>query len=564
MQIILDTESTGKLWYKDKLLLVGVLILDTGEIKQYWHDSPNIGDLRTMLLAPGSEIICHNVKYDILVLRRNGFSVNNSFLGWCTLVLSSLLDNRGSHALKDLALSLKLEDKVTTLKELIGSGKNKLDIDKIDRKKLEEYNAQDLILTGKLFNYLLQQPAWETIKKRWLKIEEPFLKNLIEIEWKGILIDNSVKEELKKKFLEEQEKNRVILKEQLGEININSPKQLVAYFFKNREAIRRTEKGNISINEEVLKDLSKEDSAAARIIELRKAHKIVKTYIGNIDAYLDCDRIHPNFIQHSDISEGAGTGRISCSRPNTENIPEHSQAREIRRIFTARPGNVFLAGDYSQIELRFLAHFSKDPALLDAFKRDKDLHELTAIDLFESEHPNDLERFVGKTFNFAVGFGAGVDTILSALKKNLSSEDFAKFSYERIRELISRYWKTYRRLREWTFEIRSLLKAKGYVETICGRRRYIDDIDSGWAWRAAVDTIPQGSAADLLKLATTKVLDNPEIQGRNLVHDSLVVEIPENRVGDLGFFVKKTMMGAMKLDVPIRVKVKYGKTFMDV
>ncbi len=405
------------------------------------------------------------------------------------------------------------------------------------------------------------------LEKLYEDIEVPLTYVIRRMEDEGVKLDIPVLKEMSRDC---DKKLKGLMKEIFKlageEFNINSPKQLSVILFEKLElpVLKRTKTG-FSTNEEVLTRLAAEHALPAKILEYRQLSKLVSTYIDALPKLVDpaSGKLHAEFDQ-----TGTETGRLSSSHPNLQNIPIRTElGRQIRRAFVpARKGTVLVAADYSQIELRVLAHLSEDPGLIQAFDQEEDIHQITAARIFdvnESEVTREM-RYSAKRVNFGIIYGMSA----FGLAKDLG------VSQPEAQAFIDRYFLRYPNVRHFMDEQIAFCERNGYVLTLLNRRRYIPEISSRnvnlrqFAQRQAINTPVQGSAADLIKLAMIQIqeaIDKEKLDSRMIitVHDELVFEVPLKERGQLIAMVRDKMEGAFQLRVPVKVAVKVGENWLD-
>ena len=398
-------------------------------------------------------------------------------------------------------------------------------------------------------------------------IEHPLIDVLFEMEREGVLLDRAVLVEQSARAVEEIERLRRELLELAGEeINLESGPQVAKLLFEKLglEPGGRTPKGALSTRSDVLEELGRAHPFPAKLLEYRALTKLKSTYLDALPAAADPadGRVRTTYEQ-----AGAATGRLASSDPNLQNIPIRSpQGRDIRRAFVAPPGRVLVGADYSQIELRVMAHLAGDPQLIQAFMSGEDVHESTARRIFNVSGPLDPAlRARAKIVNFGIMYGMGARSLSAQMGIGLpEAQDF-----------IAHYFRVYARVREYLDQVVAEARRRGYVETLLGRRRYLPELRSdrgamrSLAERVAINTPIQGSAADLMKLAMIRVrasLKHGHPSARLLlqVHDELLLECPAEEASGLSERVRTEMEGCFELSVPLRVTVGRGPTWFDV
>jgi DNA polymerase I len=506
-------------------------------------------------------LVGHNFKYDELILRRHGFTMSE--INFDTMIASYLLDPGNSHGLKDLA-SRELNVTMTTYDQVTKKQRGKqLAFAQVPIVDATEYAAADALMTLQLTEKLTPRLETEGMLDLLRNVELPLSHTLVDLELNGILLNvnelHLIGERLdsKLKLLEKQ------AYELAGkEFNLSAPRQLETILFDELKlkVIKRTKTAR-STDAEVLEALASEHALPSVIFEHRQLAKLKSTYIDTLPELVhpDTKRIHGRFNQTV-----AATGRLSSSDPNLQNIPIRSEeGREIRRAFHAPEGFELVSADYSQIELRVLAHLSKDPVLTEAFRKGEDIHSRTAKEIFEvtDDQLNAEMRRTAKAINFGVIYGMGD----SALAKRLGIEK------EEATKFIKRYFKRYAGVQTYMNKILEEARSVGSVSTILGRRRFLPDLSSAnrsvrlGAERVAQNTPIQGSAADILKLAMIKLREPvvPEAKMVLTVHDELVFEIPTSALEQASELIRASMENVMALDVPLVVDVGHGKTWAE-
>ncbi len=506
-----------------------------------------------------------NLKYDLLVLRRAGVELRG--IAFDTMVASYVLDpGRRSHGLDALSTDF-LGYSPIAYEDVAGKGRKQVPFAQVPLDAAMEYACEDADLTLRLRERFLPELEEHRLLRLFRELEMPLVPVLAEMEWNGIRIDPSLFRAMGGRLGRELELlQEEIWKEAGEEFNINSNPQLREILFEKLglPVVRRTKTGP-STDASVLEELAADGHTIPRhLLEYRQLEKLRSTYVDALPRLVhpQTGRIHTSFNQTV-----AATGRLSSSDPNLQNIPIRTQlGREIRKGFIPEEGHLFLAADYSQIELRILAHFSGDEAFVTAFREGRDVHLQTASVIFEV--PLDAvtpeQRGRAKTINFATLYGQGEFSLGRQL--GVSREEASTF--------IQQYFQRFSGVRRFLDEQVETARAKGYVETLSGRRRYIPELQSkNWnvrqfGERVAQNTPIQGTAADLIKEAMLRIhrgLPGSGLGARLLVqvHDELVFEVPEGEVETLRDFVVAEMEGAMELAVPLRVDVGVGSSWYE-
>ncbi len=565
-----DTETTGLNPVRAKL--VGISVAWQAGQAYYIPIRAAMGDVLPVefvaeRLAPifASETatkIAHNLKYDMLVLRQVGIDVRSPCFD--TLIADALLEpSRMSHSLDALALTLTGHKKIPT-SDLIGKGKSQTTMDMLDTKMVGEYACEDADFTWRIAAHLRPQLEASDFASLFHETEMPLVRVLADMEHAGIALDSKLLGEISEEMATRLEELSKEIWEKAGHpFNVDSPKQLAVVLFDELKlpVIKKTKTGR-STDAETLQTLAADtDNPIPKLVlEYRELAKLKGTYVDTLPTMVSrrTNRIHASFNQ-----TGAITGRLSSSNPNLQNIPIRTpMGKRIRQAFI--PGdksNVLLAADYSQIELRLLAHFCKDPALCDACIGGQDIHASVAAQVHgvPLNEVTPSQRSAAKAVNFGIIYGQSAFGLSRALGIPIGEA----------KTFIDMYFMRYPGIR--TFIDRCVAKSKqtGYAETILGRRRPIPELHSrnrqqrSFGERIAVNTVVQGSAADLIKRAMLAIHDelthgNHSARMLIQVHDELVFEVPKTDVDAESEMIREKMVGALELDVPIVVDVAWG------
>jgi DNA polymerase-1 len=509
--------------------------------------------------------VAQNAKYDLLVLRRAGIALSG--LVSDTMLASYVLDpGRRSHGLDLLALEF-LDRRMTSYEDLCGKGKQELPYDVVPIACARDYSCEDVDVTWQLEQRFRPQLEAQRIYELFRDVEVPLVSVLADVEWVGVEIDIPWFASLKERFARERQRvEREIYASAGGEFNINSNPQLREVLFERLKLpiLKKTATGP-STDATVLQELAEAGhELPVLLMEYRELAKLESTYIDALPLAVNPDtgRVHTSFNQTV-----AATGRLSSTEPNLQNIPIRRElGRDIRRGFVPRKGWTFLAADYSQIELRLLAHLSGDPAFVDAFRAGGDIHRQTAALIFDVplEQVTSEMRARAKTINFATIYGQGPH----ALSRQL------KISHAEAKEFIERYFARFRRVREYLDSMVEYAREHGYVETIFKRRRYVPELRDrnfnirAFGERTAANSPIQGSAADLIKIAMIRIHDrlrDQRLSARMLlqVHDELVFEVPGPEMETVIALVREEMEGAAELSVPLVVDVGTGQNWLE-
>ncbi|MFH1594407.1 MAG: DNA polymerase I [Candidatus Omnitrophota bacterium] len=508
--------------------------------------------------------IGQNIKYDLLILKNLGIAAKGTEFD--TMLASYLLNpSKSRHNLSEISFEY-LERTLGSIKDLIGKGKSAITMDMVDVGKVRDYCCEDSDVTFTLSSILKKSMAEKGLKDLFYSVEMPLIDVLTDIEWWGVSINAAYLKELSRDMEKEIKKLQRSIYVHAGEtFNINSPKQLQGILFEKLKmpVIKRTKTG-ASTNEEVLKVLSEQAELPKEILRYRALAKLKSTYVDSLPDLINpkTGRIHTSFNQTV-----TATGRLSSSGPNLQNIPVKTEmGRKIRRAFIAgNTSQVILAADYSQIELRVLAHLSADKNLIEAFAENKDIHVFTASLIYglpEKDVTPEM-RSAAKTVNFGIIYGMSA----YGLSRDLGIDVLEASRF------IESYFERYPGIKDYFNEKISEAKTHGFVTTILGRRRYIPEISSSntavknFAERTAVNTPIQGSAADLIKLAMIKIhkgLSNYRAKMIMQVHDELVFEIDKKSLTKFSGFVKTNMEHVLDLKVPITVSLESGPNWLDM
>jgi DNA polymerase I len=523
-------------------------------------DSAEMQPLRALLENAAAKKAIQNSKFAVLALRSAGITLRG--VSFDPMIASYVLDpGRRSHGLELLAMEF-LNHTMTSMEDLCGKARDAIPFDEVPARCARDFSSEIADLTLRLHEVFDPQLEQLELKRLYDEIELPLVDVLAELQWQGVFIDQPWFATLKERFARERQRVEKEIYELAGEVfNINSNPKLREILFERLglPVLKKTPTGP-STDVTVLQQLADEGhQLPVLLMEYREVSKLESTYIDALPAIVNSrtGRIHSNFNQTV-----AATGRLSSSDPNLQNIPIRRElGRDIRRGFVPAPGHVFLAADYSQIELRLLAHLSGDPAFLEAFKAGGDIHRQTASLIFEvpvAEVTSDM-RARAKTINFATIYGQGPH----ALSKQL------KIAHADAKAFIERYFERFAMVRKYLDSQVEHARTHGYVLTLFGRRRYIPEIREknfnirAFGERTAANTPIQGSAADLIKVAMIRIdrsLRDTAAKTKMLlqVHDELVFEVPEDEVDQTSALVRREMEHAADLRVPLVVDMGTG------
>jgi DNA polymerase-1 len=533
-------------------------------VEQHLDVSDVLQRLAPILENPKISKCGQNVKFDLLALHRYDTDVRG--VSFDTMIASYVLRADGQHDLDSLAQEY-LDYKMISYSELVGTGKERMAIREVPVEKIAEYSAQDADITLRLHDVLKQKLRDSRMLRLCKDMEFPLLSVLAEMEQTGVALDT--------KFLGTMGKELELLLDNIvsdvhrmaGEkFNINSTQQLsVVLFDKLKLPVVRKTKTGFSTDVGVLETIRNEHPIVERLLEYRQLSKLKSTYVDALPKAINprTGRVHTSFNQ-----TGTTTGRLSSSDPNLQNIPMHTElGREIRKAFV--PGGkdrVIMSADYSQIELRVMAHISQDEGLLEAFRDGEDIHATTAAKVFGVK-PSGVTREMrrrAKEVNFGIMYGIGPFGLSSRLD----------ISQVEAKETIARYFERFPKVNQYIFDTIAKARHDGYVSTLLGRRRYLPEINSRNqtvrqnAERQAINMPIQGTAADMIKLAMIQIqkgINESEFDSKMIlqVHDELVFEVMKKEMEGMKELVIQRMQNALPLDVPIVVEVGTGKNWYD-
>ena len=521
--------------------------------------------VRPIFESPEISKCAHNANYDMTILASHGIECQG--VDFDTMVAAHLL-SRGQLGLKNLSLDV-LGQEMTPITNLIGVGKKQVTFDKVGIAEAASYAAADADMTERLRRAFEEPVVREGQSSLMTDMEMPLVPILVTMQRNGIKLDTAGLREMSEDLREQMFQTEEELYKSIGHtVNINSPQQLSDLLF-NEIGLPKTKrtKTGYSTDANSLEGLKGLHPVVDQILEYRQVSKLKSTYVDALPDMVNpiTGRVHTSYNQ-----TGSATGRMSSSDPNLQNIPIRTEmGRQVRRAFVAEgsPDRLLFAADYSQIELRVLAHISQDPGLLEAFHRGEDIHASTASLMFDVPLIDVVpdQRRVAKVLNFGVIYGLSAHGI--SQQTGFSREEGASF--------IETYFAKYPGISEYLERVKVQVRAEQYVETLLGRRRYLPDINSpnfnvrGGAERMAINMPIQGTAADIMKLAMIRVqnrLDDEGLQTKMLlqVHDELVFETPKEEMDAINDLVCDEMPAAMDLDVTLKVDTKWGSTWGDM
>jgi len=533
-------------------------------VKQQPNLNETINVIKKYLENPDIKIIGQNIKYDMLIFKNYGINIKSVYHD--TIIASYILNpERYSHKLDDLSKEY-LNHNMISYKEITGTGKKQINFRNVDIDIASKYSAEDSDITLRLSHILEKELKENNMTELFHNIELPLISVLLNMEYKGVLIDTKILGKLSVDFGNELEKlKKKIFDFADGEFNINSPKQLGIILFEKlklkprKGKVKTTKTGQYSTNEKILTELAKDYELPRLILRYRSISKLKSTYIDSLPLLINrkTGRIHTTFNQTA-----TATGRLSSSDPNLQNIPiREREGREIRKAFIATNGYKLISADYSQVELRVLAHLSQDENLIELFNKDSDIHRETASKIFDvsPEDVDDDMRRKAKVINFGIVYGMGAHRLSNELN----------IPHKEAKEYIEKFFTRFPGIKTFMDKIVEDSVKTGFVETILGRKRFIKDINNTnkmvqqQAVRVAVNTPIQGSAADIIKKAMLDIqqfIDTNNIPVNMIIqiHDELLFEIKEEYIEQFLPVIKKKMENVISLRVPLLVDIGLG------
>jgi DNA polymerase-1 len=525
-----------------------------------------IRKIKPILEDPSIKKVGQNIKFDLIVLKQNGIDINPIE---DTMLISYTLDAGSNRHNMDTLAELHLGHKTITFKELVGTGKNKLNFADIDIVRATEYAAEDADITLRLYEKLKERLDEEKLNKVYEYFEKPMVKLLAKLESNGIKVDAG---QLKKLSAEFEKKLKKIEKDIFviagKEFNIGSPKQLGEIIYNDLKIakLKKTKKGSLATNANVLEDLAFTGHKFPNLVlEWRQVSKLKNTYTDALQEHINSrtKRVHTSFLLAA-----TNTGRLASSDPNLQNIPIKSEhGREIRKSFVAEKGNVLVSADYNQIEMRILADMADVKELKKAFKNNEDIHSLTASQVFNVpiEKVNEELRRKAKAINFGIIYGI----TQYGLAKQIS------VSNQEALDFINAYFKKFPEIKDYMNSTIKSCRTKGYVNNIFGRRIHLKGINDknfsvrSFQERAAINAPIQGSAADIIRLAMIKLdelIDNDKKFKTKMllqIHDELIFECSKNDKEYTQKIIKEAMMSISSSDyhmfsIPLNVSINSG------
>lgn len=508
------------------------------------------------------KIIGYDIKEELFFALKNNLEFKNYE---DVMILEYLIDsNKGNYDILKVSnefLNLEILD----LKEMLGKGKNKKTFFELEEAIIFKFISQNVFAISALYDIFIEKAKENNLISLYENVEKPLVKVLADMEKTGVLVDRNKIIELNEEYSKLAYLYEQKVYELAGEVfNLNSPKQLGVILFEKigLPVVKKTKTG-YSTDVEVLEKLSKKHEIADYILKYRSLNKLISTYLDGILEYImDDGRVRTSFKQMI-----TATGRLSSVDPNLQNIPIRSEeGKNIRKVFVADKNKVFIDADYSQIELRVLAHLSKDSVMIDSFKNDLDIHYKTASEVFgvPINEVTDNQRRSAKAVNFGIVYGISD----YGLSKDLN------ITRNEARQYIDGYLNTYPSIKSYMEEIVNKAKKDGFVTTILDRKRYIPEINSknfnirSFGERIALNTPIQGSAADIIKLAIIKVYERLKVEKVNAklilqIHDELIVECEESEKETVKKILKNSMENVYKLDLPLKVDICEGRNWYE-
>ena len=569
--VAIDTETTDTEPMKAKL--VGMSFSEAENRAYYVPVPPNEEEVRKIVeafkpLFENEDIlkVGQNIKYDMIVLSQYGADVKGPLFD--TMLAHYVLQPELRHNMDYLA-EIYLHYKTIHIDELIGpKGKNQKNMRDLDPADVYKYACEDADVTLKLYRILKEELKKYGVEDLFYNIEMPLVPVLVNMESNGVLIDTESLKQTSVQFTKRMGDIEHEIYALAGmEFNISSPKQVGDILFDKlhlMEKPKKTKTGQYVTNEEILQSLRNKHEIVGKILDYRGLKKLLGTYVDALPLLINpkTGRIHTSFNQAV-----TATGRLSSSDPNLQNIPIRDEdGKEIRKAFIPDPGCEFFSADYSQIELRIMAHLSGDANMIEAFQHGYDVHAATSSKIYKvpiEEVTKDMRR-KAKTANFGIIYGISVFGL--AERMNVERKE--------AKELIDGYFETYPQIQDYIEKSKQFAKAHGYVETVFHRKRYLPDINShnatvrGYAERNAVNAPIQGSAADIIKVAMARIYQR--LKSNNLktklllqVHDELNFSVPTEEKALVEKIVSEEMEHAYLMKVPLKVEFGWGENWLE-
>ncbi|MTI87952.1 MAG: DNA polymerase I [Balneolaceae bacterium] len=521
--------------------------------------------IRPLMENPDTTKIAHNYKFDYMVLAKSGLEIKGK--PFDTMVAAYLVDANQRLKMDELSKAL-LNYEPVPIEKLIGKGKAQKSMADLSPEEVYLYACEDSDITLRLYEILNERLKKDELEEIAYTVDYPLMEVLADMEYKGVRLDTDMLSEFSADLEEDLRALEQNIYDKAGEeFNINSPQQLGTILFEKLDlpSGKKTKTGQYSTAESVLTKLAPKYEMPELILEYRSLKKLKSTYVDALPALIneETGRIHTEFNQSV-----AATGRLSSSNPNLQNIPIRTKrGREIRKAFTAEEGFKMMSADYSQVELRVIAHISKDEAMMQAFKDGEDIHSRTAKEIFELDSLDEVtgdHRRKAKEVNFGIPYGVSAYGLASRL--GISNTEG--------KEMIDQYFGRFPKILDYINDTKEFAREHGYVKTLLGRRRYIPDIKSGnwnrrgFAERTAINMPIQGTAADIIKLAMINIhnwLKEENKKSRMLlqVHDELIFEIHESELDEVPAKLNEMMERAFEMDVPLKVESGIGENWLE-
>ena len=570
--VAFDTETSGLDYHTDHIVGVG---LSATPHEAYYvpmsvdNRAEMLEALRPLLENDGVEKVGQNIKFDLLMLRREGVEVRGKL--WDTMIMHYLIDPESRHGMNHLAQTL-LGYQPIEIESLIGRGASQLTMDRVSVDQVAPYCSEDADITLQLYHTLLSKLREAGAEELYNTIEEPLIRTLADMEWEGVKVDTALLADYGRELGVQLATLEGEIRDLAGMpgLNVNSSRQLgVALFevLKIDAKPKRTKTKQYSTEEEYLQFLSDRHPIVPKILEYRGIKKLLSTYVEALPELVNpaTGRIHTSYNQAV-----TATGRLSSTNPNLQNIPVRDElGKRIREAFVATDDDhILLAADYSQVELRLMAHMSGDEAMIEAFRSGEDIHRDTASRLFHvapSEVTSDQRR-KAKTANFGIIYGISA----FGLRQRMGNDSM---SMAEAKAIIEGYFSSYPGVKAYIDNTITEAKNNGFVQTIFGRKRYLPDINSGnanvrsLAERNAINAPLQGSAADIIKIAMAEVARRFRSEGLRSkmilqVHDELIIDTLKSEQAQVTNILREAMEGAAKLNVPLIVDIGEGDNWL--
>jgi len=522
-------------------------------------------NLKEILESSKIKKIGQNLKYEILVFKN--YSINLGGIYFDTMVASHFLDSSlQSYSLDNLSRRF-LDHKMLSYKDITKIEKKEIPFKQVPVDVAMNYACEDSDITYKLYCIFKDKLLDKDLLVQFHKNEMPFVSVLANLESNGVFIDSKKLNDISAKFEKKINKIEKAIYKSIGyEFNINSTLQLRDILFDKLKLkpFKKTKKGEFSTDSESLQSIEDQHSIVKEILAYRFYSKLKSTYLDSLPELINVNsnRVHTSYNQ-----TGTSTGRLSSSNPNLQNIPiKTDEGKQIRESFSSpKDDSVIISADYSQIELRLLAHFSSDPTMLKSYKNNEDIHLNTASEIFEVpiNKITSQQRSLAKTINFGIIYGIGPKRLSLQIDSDIKTA----------KEYIEKYFSRYSRVKNYFEDTISYTRENGYIETILNRKRYLKDINSknfilrSANERAAINTPIQGSAADVIKLAMININQDKELKNYAKlviqVHDELVFECKKDKVDYVSKKVKNYMENSIKIKVPLKVDINKGQSWSD-